>query len=86
MSTTGTFVADAKLQQSADGSTGWTDVVALPQLTGDQTADAKVSVNVNLKPLQKFLRVTSTVVLAGTGATMPIAATVILGGAIETPV
>lgn len=78
---------DSKLQDSADGSTDWQDLspaIAATQLVADDT-DAEV--DVDLSGARQFIRVVTAVVLtAGTTPTIPVAATVTLGGADETPV
>lgn len=77
---------DLKLQESADGSTGWTDIpgAAITQIT---TADAEADVNVNLAGAKKYIRAVGTVTFTGgTTPTLQVAATVILGGADVKPV
>ena len=77
---------DAKLQDSADGSTGWADLVpaiAIVQITAD---DSEAQVDADLSGVKKFIRVVQAVVL--TGGTTPawaVGSTVTLGGAAEVP-
>lgn len=75
-----------KLQESVDGSTGWTDITdaAMAAITTDDTGD---ELDVNLAGAELFIRVVATV--SFTGGTTPaqlIAATVALGGANKAPV
>ena len=82
---------DAKIQDSADGSTGWLDykpdgvnVAAITQIT---TANAETEVDVDLSGAKRYVRVVE--VIAFTGGTTPTLAaqeTVILSGADRTPV
>lgn len=67
---------DSKLQESADGSTGWTDIsgAAITQLTSDETED---EVDVNLIGVKKFIRVVTAVVATGLSG---VSANVALGG------
>ena len=76
---------DAKLQESDDGATGWTDIAgaAIATLTADETAGG---VDVNLSGAKAFVRVVATVgFTAGTTPAIPVAASLILGGADELP-
>lgn len=76
---------DAKLQHSADGSTGWADIAgaAVTQMAADNGDE---EVDVDLSVARRYLRVVSTVALTGgTTPKLPVAATVVLGGADETP-
>ena len=77
---------DAKLQDSADGSTLWADLVpaaAITQITAD---DSEAQVDVDLSGVKKFIRVVQTVVLtAGTSPEWPVSSIVILGGASQVP-
>lgn len=85
------IAVDAKVQDSADGSTGWADYV-------DPTTEATAAIapvtavntlgktNVNLSGAKRYIRVVETVALtAGTSPTIGIASHVILGGATVTP-
>ena len=71
---------DAKIQDSADGSTGWADVGdAITQLTADDTGGE--SPGINLSTLNRFLRVVLVVALtAGTAPTIPVHAVLVIGG------
>lgn len=78
--------ADAKLQESADGSTGWTDITgaAAAQLVADDTS---AEVDVDLSGTKQFIRVVEVVALtAGTTPALDVAASVILGPTRELPV
>ena len=74
---------DGKIQDSADGSTGWADLgtgsVAV-QLTADDTFSQ--SAGINLTPGNKgYIRAVVTVVLsAGSTPTIPVGATLVIGG------
>lgn len=52
---------DAKVQESADGSTGWTDVsgAAFTQVTG--AADATESIGLDFNAMKAFLRIVETI-------------------------
>jgi hypothetical protein len=76
---------DARLQESADGITGWTDIpgAAVEQITA---ADTEKHVNVNLAGVKPYIRVVGTVAFTGgTSPTLNVAATVVLGGAVVKP-
>ena len=80
-----TQTVDVKLQDSADGSTGWTDIsgAAIATLVADDTAGG---VDVDLSAARQFVRSVVTVgFTGGTTPTVPIAATLVLGGADELP-
>lgn len=77
---------DLKLQDSADGSTGWADIsgAAITQITAVSTAG---EINVNLTGAKRYIRAVGTVALTGgTTPTLQVAATVVLGGAVVKPV
>jgi len=83
---------DAKIQDSADGSTGWADyippgqltVAAIPQIVA---ANAEAEVDVDLSGAKKFIRVVETLgFTGGTAPTLGATETVVLGGADRTPV
>jgi hypothetical protein len=77
---------DSKIQDSADGSTGWADVTggAATQLTADSTQAEK---DVDLSSAKRYIRVRTVVALtAGTTPALPVAATVTLGGSDTNPV
>jgi len=67
---------DSKLQDSADGSTGFADIpgAAITQLTVDET---EAEVDVNLIGVKKFIRVVTDVVATGLSG---VSANVALGG------
>ena len=74
---------DGKIQDSADGSTGWADLgtgSAAVQLTADDTFSQ--SAGINLTPGNKgYIRAVVTVVLtAGSTPTIPVGATLVIGG------
>lgn len=76
---------DAKVQESDDGATGWADVAgaAIATLAADDTAGG---VDVDLSAAKTFVRVVATVgFTGGTSPTIPVAASLILGGADELP-
>jgi hypothetical protein len=77
---------DAKLQESEDGSTNWTDITgaAVTQLTADNTES---QVDVNLLLVKKHIR--AVVVNAFTGGSspaIPTACTIVFGGARTEPI
>lgn len=75
-----------KLQHSADGSTGWTDLAdaAAAALTANDTA---VEVDVDLSGALRYIRAVAVVAFtAGTSPAIPIAATVVLGGSDTLPI
>jgi hypothetical protein len=77
---------DAKLQESADGSTGWTDIAgaSATQLTADNSEAEK---DVDLSGAKSFIRVVETVAfVGGTAPAIPVAATLTLGGSDSPPV
>lgn len=84
------FTYDAKVQDSADGSTGWADykpdgatVAAITQITAVNTNGRR---NVNLVNAKRYIRVVETVAfVGGTSPTLAVAEDVILGGASEEP-
>jgi hypothetical protein len=87
---------DNKLQDSADGSTGWADITgastgwaditgaALTQLTADNGEAEK---DVDLSSAKRYIRVVNTVdFTGGTSPAIPVAAEVVLGGSEQLPV
>ena len=74
-----------KLQESDDGSTGWTDVA-----DASVTIDAENTigdVNLKLAGTKQYVRVVATAALTGgTSPTLQIGASLVLGGAEEKPV
>ena len=75
-----TQALDAKLQDSADGSTGWADLsgAAITQITA---VNSEAHVNVNLRAAKQFIRVVTTVAFTGgTAPTLGNEAAVVLGG------
>ncbi len=82
---------DAKVQDSADGSTGWADykpdgvtVAAIPQITA---ANAEAEIDVDLSGAKRYVRIVETVgFTAGTSPLLGAQETVILYGADRTPV
>lgn len=78
-----TFTVDAKLQESADGSTGWTDITgaAVEQSTTD---DNSLEVDVDLSGAKQYIRAVVESTVSGTD-TLPVAASVILGGPQDMP-
>ncbi len=77
---------DVKLQESADGSTGWTDVsgAAFAQKTS-ATASLR-TLDVNLAGVARYVRVVEVIAMtSGTSPTYPHSACVILGGKNKLP-
>lgn len=81
------FTAITKVQDSADGSTGWADyvnppgstVATAPTVLADDTAS---EFNVNLRSAKKFIRTVTTIAfVGGTTPAIVTAPSVILGGA-----
>lgn len=78
------FTADAKLQHSDDGSTGWADITG--GAVTQQTAAGIVRKKIDLLKAKRYVR--SVVVVAITGGTtpaVPCSSTVILAGSIVKP-
>lgn len=74
------FTLDAKLQDSADGSTDWTDI-ADAAITALTAADSTGKVHVDLAGARRYVRVSQTIAfVGGTAPTLGNAAQVILGG------
>lgn len=74
----------AKLQDSADGSTGWADVSGAALALAAENASGKV--NVDLAGVKRYVRVVETVALTGGSTpTLALASTVVLGGADTLP-
>lgn len=76
---------DAKLQESADGSTGWTDITdaAVTQIDADDTQE---HVDVDLTGCKQYIRVYGVVAFTGgTTPALPVAAVVELGGPHKRP-
>ncbi len=83
---------DAKIQDSADGSTGWADyippgqatVAAIAQITA---ANSEAEVDVDLSGAKRYVRVVETLgFTGGTSPTLGVQESVVLGGADRTPV
>lgn len=76
---------DAKLQDSADGSTGWADITGAA-ITTIAAASTLGRVDVNLHGAARYIRVVSTVAFTGgTSPTLGVATVVDLGGAVSLP-
>jgi len=76
---------DAKIQESADGSS-WSDVsgAAITQITAD---NSEQELNLNLSGRKQYIRAVVTVAFTGgTSPAIPVAATLALGGAVSKPV
>lgn len=74
------YSVDAKIQDSADGSTGWADFAgaSVTQITADDTDRAKA---VDLSGAKRYIRVVVTVAfVGGTSPKVEVDADVILGG------
>lgn len=79
------YTVDFKLQESADGSTGWSDIsgAAVTQITAD---DQLEYVDVDLSGVKQYIRVVeATSFTGGSSPTVPASATVVLGGAQDMP-
>lgn len=81
---------DAKIQDSADGSTGWADFLPAGAGSGSITqitaANSIARKRVNLMTAKQFIRVVQTAgFTAGTAPTIGAASVVVLGGADEEP-
>lgn len=71
-----------KLQESADGSTGWTDITgaAITAITtNDKTSEIKVALNSRVAHLRYIRAVVTPTLTGGTTPTIPVSAVVILG-------
>ena len=80
-----TQTVDAKLQDSADGSTGWADITgaSVAQMTGDDEDQYK---DIDLSGAKRYVRAVVTVAFTGgTSPKIPVACTIALGGAKEKP-
>lgn len=76
---------DLKLQDSADGTTGWADIAgsAITQITAVNTEAEK---DVNLSGAKRYVRAVGTVAfVGGTTPTLLVASALVLGGASELP-
>jgi hypothetical protein len=80
-----TQTVSCKLQDSADGSTGWADVAgAAPAALTANNAAAEV--DVDLSGARRYVRVVETVAFTGgTSPAIPVAGTIVLGGASALP-
>lgn len=84
------FTVDAKIQDSADGSTGWADYspplsasAAITQITAASTIGIK---NVDLSGAKRYIRVQEVVAFSGGSTpTVGVASVVVLGGAVAKP-
>ena len=78
----------AKVQQSADGSTNWTDFTdnfGVGSVT-NAAASSEVNQNIILQGAQAYIRLVVTPTLTGgTGPTIPLAAAIVLGGTSDHP-
>lgn len=77
---------DVKLQDSADGSTGWADIpgAAITQITA---ANAEAEKDINLAGAKRYIRVVGTVgFTGGTSPTLQVASALVLGGPAAEPV
>lgn len=87
--TTGTptsFTVDAKLQDSADGTT-FADVSPAQNLTQLTTANSETRLGVNLLNLRRYVRMVVTpAFVGGTSPTVAVAAEFVFGGARKIPV
>lgn len=76
------FTFNAKVQESADGSTGWTDIAGaaiVAVTTGNRTAEIPVE-QLKRAASKRYIRVVATPALSGGSTpTLPISAIVLLG-------
>ncbi len=80
-----TVTYDVRLQESADGVAGWTDIpgAAIAQIAA---ADTEKHVDVNLAGAKRYIRAVAVIAFTGgTAPTLVVAATVALGGAVVKP-
>lgn len=89
-----TLTINARLQESADGSTGWVDIpgavtsnLVLTGGVGGSTESGLLELNVNLRPCKRYVRAVITGDLsAATTDTQRFGAVLILGGSAVEPV
>lgn len=77
---------DLKLQESADGSTGWTDIAgaSVTQITAD---DGEAKTEVDLSGAERYIRAVAEVAFTGgTSPAVPVAGVITLGGPVIAPV
>ena len=79
-----------RLQDSADGTSGWADIASSAggpyAITAITAADSVASVNFNAKPIRRYVRAVATPTFTGgSSPTILIAATIALGGAQKKP-
>ena len=78
--TPSTQTANAKIQDSADGSTGWADLTGAA-VTELDTDDTESYVDVDLHAAKRYIRVVQVLALSGgSSPTWPIASVLVLGG------
>lgn len=84
------FTVDVKLQDSADGSTGWADYKPDGSTTAaitQATAAGLAEIDVDLSGAKRYIRVVEVVAfVGGSSPAVPVADAVILVGADRTPV
>src|SRR5687768_7994779 len=74
------FTVNWNVQESADGSTGWTTIASATQVT---TNNQSQQLDLNLSGAERFIRVQGIVAfVGGTSPLIPIQATAVLGGSI----
>lgn len=88
-----TLTINAKLQDSADGATGWTDFagptsnLVLTGGAGGSTESGQLELNINLRGARRYVRAVATGDLsAATVDTARFGASIVLGGADSKPV
>lgn len=85
--TTGTptsFTVNAKIQESADGSTGWVDVTGdtiAAVIAANKTAEINVALRSRVAALRYFRVVLTPAFVAGTSPTIGVSALALLGAA-----
>jgi|SRR5579884_227265 hypothetical protein len=83
-SPTGISVA-GKIQDSADGSTGWADVAGAA-ITAITQSNGQANINVNLRGTRGYIRaVVTPTFTGGASPAIPVAGILVLGGASEDP-
>jgi len=76
----------SKIQESSTGSSGWTDVSGAA-ITTSAAASTDAEADVDLSGVKRYVRVVTTVAfVGGTSPAIPVAASVVLGGAVTLPV
>jgi hypothetical protein len=83
------YTVDAKIQESADGSTGWADITgaAITQIVDTDDVTAEVKVDLRRAARKGYIRVVLTAALTGgSSPAIPVCATFVLGTPTYAPV